>query len=110
MCFKKRKKIGDIYIEDRKCVLLSAQEVDVLILLDKHGYYKAKFDEMKDQLLYLSPRENKDVYEIDKKIKEKIGDLKLILNKHDDEENDSVLSIIENIFVMIKEREAKEIR
>ena len=110
MCFKKKKKIGEIYTEDRKCVLLSAQEIDVLMVLDKKNYYKAKFEEMKDQLLYLSPRDNKEVYEIDKKIKDKIGDLKLVLNKSDEDENESVLSIIDNIFVMISERNAKEIR
>ena len=110
MCFKKKKRIGEVYTEDRKCVLLSAQEVEVLMVLDKKNYYKAKFEEMKDQLLYLSPRDNKEVYEIDKKIKDKIGDLKLVLNKHNDDEDDSILSIIENIFVMISERNAKEIR
>ena len=110
MCFKKKKKIGEIYTEDRKCVLLSAQEIDVLMVLDKKNYYKTKFEEMKDQLLYLSPRDNKEVYEIDKKIKDKIGDLKLVLNKSDEDENESVLSIIDNIFVMISERNAKEIR
>lgn len=110
MCFKKKKKIGEIYTEDRKCVLLSAQEIDVLMVLDKKNFYKAKFEEMKDQLLYLSPRDNKEVYEIDKKIKDKIGDLKLVLNKSDEDENESVLSIIDNIFVMISERNAKEIR
>ena len=110
MCFKKKKKIGEIYTEDRKCVLLSAQEIDVLMVLDKKNFYKAKFEEMKDQLLYLSPRDNKEVYEIDKKIKDKIGDLKLVLNKSDEDENESVISIIDNIFVMISERNAKEIR
>ena len=109
MCFKK-KTIGEIYTEDRKCVLLSAQEVDVLMVLDKKCYYKAKFEDMKDQLLYLSPRDNKEVYEIDSKIKDKIGDLKLVLNKNDEDENESVLTIIDNIFVMISERNAKEIR
>ena len=44
------------------------------------------------------------------KIKDKIGDLKLVLNKNDEDENESVLTIIDNIFVMISERNAKEIR
>ncbi len=110
MCFRKKKTIGEIYIEDRKCVLLSAQEIDVLIALDKKNFYKARLEEIKDQLLYLSPRDNKEVYEIDKKIRDKIGDLKLVLNKHEEDEDESVISIMDNIFVMISERNAKEIR
>lgn len=110
MCIFKKKTIGVTYSQDRKTLLLSAQEVDVLMVLDRHKLYEQELKEMKDMLLYLSPRENQEVFEIDMKIRDKIGDLKLILNKDKDVEDDNVENIIRNIFVMIKERDAKELK
>ena len=110
MCFKKKRRIGEIYTQDRKCILLCAQEMDVLIALDRNGIYGDKFLELKDELLFLSPRENIEVYEIDKKIRNKIDDLKLILNKPEEIEKDAIENKINNVFVMIKERDAKELK
>ena len=109
MCWKK-KVLGVTYIDDRKTLLLAAQEVDVLIVLDRKKLYEDRLKELQDTLKYLSPRENQAVYEIDMKIRDKIGDLKLILNKDKDVEDDNIDSIITNIFVMIKERDAKELK
>ena len=108
MCFKRKAVVGNIYTEDRKCILLAAQEIDVLIALDSDGKYKEKFLQLKDELLYISPRENKDVYEIDKKIRKKIGDLKLVLNNGTLDA--SIDTIVNHIIVMIKERDAKELK
>ena len=108
MCFR-RKRIGQIYTEDRKCILLSSQEIDVLIALDD-GKYRERLEELKDELLYVSPRENKEVFEIDKKIRDKVQDLKLILNKTQDIEDETIDNKISHIIVMIKERDAKEIK
>ena len=110
MCFKKKKRLGVTYIDDRKCLLLAAQSVDVLIALDKDELYKDRLLALQDSLLYLSPRENQEVFDIDQKIAEKIGDLKLILNKSDNIKDESVDKIITTIFVMIKERDAKELK
>ena len=110
MCFKKKKRLGFTYIDDRKCLLLAAQSIDVLIALDKDELYKDRLLSLQDSLLYLSPRENQEVFDIDQKIAEKIGDLKLILNKSDDIKDESIDKIITTIFVMIKERDAKELK
>ena len=110
MCFRKKKKIGVTYSLDRKTLLLSAQEIDVLKVLDRNKFYESMLNELKDALLYTSPRDNQEVFDIDLKIKDKIGDLKLVLNKEDDVKDESVEMIIQNIFVMIKEREAKELK
>ena len=61
MCFKKKKVVGEIYTEDRKCILLSAQEIDVLKVLDRKKLYDKEFTELKDQLLFLSPRDNAEI-------------------------------------------------
>ena len=110
MCFKKKKVVGDIYIQDRKTLLLAAQEIDVLLVLDLDKQFESRLIELKDELMYLSPRENKDVYAIDVKIRNKIGDLKLILNKPENMDYDSVENIITTLFVMCKERDAKELK
>ena len=110
MCFKKKKVLGQTYIDDRKQLILAAQEIDVLILLDKDKKFERQLNELKDELLYVSPRENKDVCELDRKIKDKIGDLKLVLNKYDDLDEENVDKIISTIMVMIKERDAKVLK
>ena len=110
MCFKKKKVLGLTYIEDRKTLLIAAQEVDVLLLLDKDKKFERSLNELKDELLYISPRENKEVSELDQKIKEKIGDLKLILNKYDNLDEEKVEKIISTTMVMIKERDAKVLK
>ena len=110
MCFKKKKVLGQTYIDDRKTLLLAAQEVDVLILLDKDKKFERSLNELKDELLYISPRENKDVCEMDQKIREKIGDLKLVLNKYDNMNEENVDKIISTAMVMIKERDAKVLK
>ena len=110
MCFKRKKQIVVTYIKDRKTLLLAAQEVDVLVVLDKGGAYKEKLLELKDELLYLSPRDNQEIFDMDIKIKDKIGDLKLIFNKVDGCEDEGVEKMLTNIFVMIKERDAKELK
>lgn len=110
MCFKRKKYVGEIYTQDRKTILLAAQEVDVLMALDRHDRYKDKLIALKDELLYLSPRDSQEIYEMDKKISDKVGDLKLILNKRENIDDDNVFSLIENIFVNIRERDAKELK
>ncbi len=110
MCFKKKRYLSEIYSKDRKTILLSAQDIDVLIALDRDGMYKDRLLELKDELLYISPRDNEVVFEMDQKIKEKIGDLKLVLNKNKDVDDENIFLIIDNIFVMIKERDAKELK
>ena len=111
MCiFKRRKAPGVTYSDDRKTILLASQEIDVLIVLDENKFYLDKLKELQDVLKFLSPRENQEVYEMDLKIKDKIGDLKLMLNKDNDIKDESVDKIISNIFVMIQEREAKELK
>ena len=110
MCFKKKNVLGQTYIDDRKQLLLAAQEIDVLILLDKDKKFERQLNELKDELLYVSPRENKEVCELDRKIKDKIGDLKLILNKYDDLDEENVDKIISTIMVIIKERDAKVLK
>ena len=110
MCFWKKKVIGKTYIEDRKLILLCAQEIDVLILLDKDKKFERQLIEIKDEFLYLSPRDDADVCELDQKIKNKIGDLKLVLNKYDNLDEENVDKLISTIMVMIKERDAKVLK
>ena len=110
MCFKKKKKIGVTYSEDRKTLLLAAQEVEVLMVLDRNKLYEEELKSLKDALLYTSPRDNQEVFDMDLKIRDKVGDLKLILNKDNDIHDDNIEKIIQTMFVMIKEREAKELK
>jgi hypothetical protein len=113
MCFKKKKEVKeeiDVYIEDRKTILLTSQEIDILIELDRNKVFKTVLLSVQEELKYLSPRDNVVVYEIDKKIRDKIGELRLLFNKLDGQDKDYIESLILEIKVLIKERNAKEIK
>lgn len=113
MCFKKKKEVKeeiDVYIEDRKTILLTSQEIDILIELDRNKVFKTALLTIQEELKYLSPRDNVVVYEIDKKIRDKIGELRLLFNKLDGQDKDYIESLILEIKVLIKERNAKEIK
>lgn len=113
MCFKKKKEVKeeiDVYIEDRKTILLTSQEIDILIELDRNKVFKTALLTVQEELKYLSPRDNVVVYEIDKKIRDKIGELRLLFNKLDGQDKDYIESLILEIKVLIKERNAKEIK
>jgi hypothetical protein len=113
MCFKKKKEVKeeiDVYIEDRKTILLTSQEIDILIELDRNKVFKPTLLTVQEELKYLSPRDNVVVYEIDKKIRDKIGELRLLFNKLDGQDKDYIESLILEIKVLIKERNAKEIK
>ena len=113
MCFKKKKEVKeeiDVYIEDRKTILLTSQEIDILIELDRNKVFKTALLSVQEELKYLSPRDNVVVYEIDKKIRDKIGELRLLFNKLDGQDKDYIESLILEIKVLIKERNAKEIK
>ncbi len=113
MCFKKKKEVKeeiDVYIEDRKTILLTSQEIDILIELDRNKVFKTALLTVQEELKYLSPRDNVVVYEIDKKIRDKIGELRLLFNKLDGQDKDYIESLILEVKVLIKERNAKEIK
>ncbi len=112
MCFKKKKieEEIDIYIEDRKTILLTSQEIDILIELDRNKIFKTELLSIQEELKYLSPRDNQVVYEIDKKIRDKIGELRLLFNRLDGQDKEYIESLVLEIKVLIKERNAKEIK
>ncbi len=112
MCFKKKKieEEIDIYIEDRKTILLTSQEIDILIELDRNKIFKTELLSIQEELKYLSPRDNQVVYEIDKKIRDKIGELRLLFNRLVGQDKEYIESLVLEIKVLIKERNAKEIK
>lgn len=110
MCFIKKKKEEVSLLEDRETILLLSQEIDVLIAMTKNQELIDKLVEVQDQIKYCSPYKNEKVYNIDLKIKQKVEDIKLLLIKNDETNDEIVLKEIDMINIMIKERNAKEIR
>lgn len=104
MLFKK-KKIADVLREDREDIATNANKVDALIVLAGDNLQmKQDLCELKEQLKYLRPSEDKKVNEYEKKIKNMIDDLKIALNKSDGESTEKAAKLIKNIKVAIAER------
>ena len=112
MCFFKRKNEENemSVLEDRELILLSSQEIDVLIAMSKDEDIKEKLLNIKDQLQYLSPYKNPKVTKIDEGIKQKIEDIKIRLVKDENSSCEIIDKEIDMINIWIKERNAKELR
>ena len=112
MCFKKKieKEINANFYEDRKNILLASQEMEIIKELDSDSKYEKEIEVIQDMLLYISPRSNKQVCQIDDKIRDKIGEIRLVLNNKKDPDEDVVKSMFKEIRILIKEREAKELK
>ncbi len=104
--FKKKKTDRDLLLESRTAVSDNAQTIEVLLVLAKGKDALIKeLQDLQEKLKYLSPSTEDKVKDIDKKIKNLLGDIKIELNKH--REGDDVgktMRILEEIQVNVAER------
>ena len=111
MCFR-RKKVDGYFEIDRKLIMELSAMIGALLELDKINFnekFKNELIEIRNQVTYLSPRDNSAVVLIDNKLKDKLYDLKILLYKKDEIRDSEIVSIILDIKVLIKDRAVKEI-
>lgn len=96
----------DILNASKDRIAANAQTIEVLLVLAKGKEDTiAELKAIQDKLKYLSPSTNEKVKEIDEKIKDELGDLKIELNKKKEEEkDDKAAAHLENLRLKIAER------
>ncbi len=108
MLFSKKSKRSDDTLKDnKKTIDYNAALIDVLIVMVDDESIKAKFEEIKHNMLYLETSYNDKVIQADKKIGDMIGDIKVAINKaqktNDYAETNSLINKLEQL---IAERNA----
>lgn len=80
--FGKKKNETQKILENKNAIADMADSVDVLISLARENEELVEtLKTMQDQIKYFNPSMNEDVLALDKKISNKLGDLKIELNK-----------------------------
>lgn len=103
-----KKKPADLVKEDRELVEKNAKFVDTLIVLTKgNGEAEGMLKSLQEQLKYLIPTADPKVYNADKQIGNKLGDLRIILTKADGESTRKVQEEIQAIRIVIADRNVK---
>lgn len=82
MWFFKKKTERENILDNKHNIEDMAASIDVLISIGKDSEELVDIlKEVKDKIKYFNPTQNKDALEIDKKIANRIGDLKIDINK-----------------------------
>lgn len=108
MCFFKKKTPADKTKADRELIEDNSKAVEVLVVLAKTNEpLIATLKELQEKLKYLIPSDDSKIMDIDKSIRNKIGDLRIALNKADDGQSKKTEGILTDIQCLIAERNAK---
>lgn len=105
MCFFKKNKIAARIKEDRELIEQNGKYVSSLIVLaqDNEEFVK-KLKLLQETLKYLIGSGNEKVKEYDKKIKDALGDLRVMLVKANGQNDMKVDSKIKDIELLISDR------
>ena len=108
MCFR-RKKASEKVEDNRELISSNSRSMESLVVLARDDEeLKKKFRQLEEKIKYLTPSTNGKVLDCDKKIKNLIEDLRIVLVKADGEpmppKGENLLRQIE---LMIADRNAK---
>ncbi len=108
MCFFRKKKVADKVKEDRELVGANSKSIEALIILAKDNVVIVnELQGLQEKLKYLIPSDNSKVVDYDKKIKNLIGDLRIVLTKSDGEANKKATDLLTEIKLAIADRNTK---
>lgn len=108
MCFFRKKKVADKVKEDREFVETNSKAIDSLIILARDNVVVVnELKGLQEKLKYLIPSDNSKVVDYDKTIKNKIGDLRIVLTKSDGEVTKKATDILTDIRLAIADRNTK---
>lgn len=106
---KRRGTDGDRNKEDRDLIAANAASVEALLVLaENNAELIAELKELQEKIKYLMPSVKDDVFELDKKITNLIGDLRIALTKTDGEEDKKTENLIKQIKLTIADRGVKQ--
>lgn len=105
MWFFKRKKSSDVAKEDRAVIETNSKAIDTLIILAKNNIEIInELYALQEKLKYLAPSTKAKILERDKKIGDKLDDLKVVLTKSDGQISKKEQDILFDINLAIAER------
>lgn len=108
MCFFRRKKVADKVKEDRELVETNSKAIEALIILAQNDdVIVNELKGVQEKLKYLVPSDNSKVFDYDKSIKNKIGDLRIVLTKSDGEVTKKANDILTDIKLAIADRNTR---
>lgn len=108
MLFFKKKKVADKTKDDRELVAENSKAVDALIILaenDEEIVNELRL--LQEKLKYLIPSGDEKVFGFDKTIKGKLGDLRIVLVKAEENCGRKAMQLITDIKVVIADRQTK---
>lgn len=107
MCFFRKKKVSDMTKQDRELIELNEKSVESLIVLANGNANLIKeLNVLKEKIKYLIASDKAKIYDYDKTIKNKIGDLRIALTRSDGSDNRSIKQLIAEIDLAIADRNA----
>lgn len=107
MCFFKKKKNSEKVKQDRDLISENEKAIDALIILAVNNPDLInEFKQIKEKIKYLIPSEKDNVRDYDKKIKNLIADLRIVLVKNDSELTIKANKILTQIKLAIADRNA----
>ena len=104
----KKKKSADKTIEDRELVEFNSDSISTLLVFTENNeQLTSQLKDLQDTLKYLIPSSKSEIMDYDKKIKNKIGDLKIALTKSDGETSSKATDALQEIKIAISERNTR---
>lgn len=108
MWFFKKKNNGDKTKEDRELISENAKAIDALIILAKDNQdFVDKLKELQEKLKYLTASSDSKIFDFDKAIKNKIGDLRILLTKCEGNLSKKETNVLQDIELTIIDRNQK---
>lgn len=108
MWFFKKKNNADKTKEDRELISENAKAIDALIVLvgDNQDFVN-KLKELQEKLKYLIASSDSKIFDFDKLIKNKIGDLRILLTKSEGNLSKKEINALQDIELTIVDRNQK---
>lgn len=102
MIFKK-KTASDVVAENRKLIQNNSEKIGKLVMLVNDDNLIVKLKDLQEKLKYLMPAKTKEDTQIDKRIADKIDDLKTEIARHGDSPN-RIENVISEILLLLVNR------
>lgn len=108
MCFfRKKKTLANKNVYDRNLIENNYKSMETLIVLSTDQTFTLSLKKVQEELKYLTPSVSDKVCGYDKKIKDCIEDLKIVLTKDGNvQDNAKAKRLVQDIKVLIAERNA----
>ena len=103
MCFGKKKNSAELTADDRQILKESSDKVGKLVMLTSDETAIAKLKDLQEKIKYLMPAKTKETLGIDKRIADKVDDLKAELVKHGDKPT-KIDDVISDILLLLVNR------